>query len=112
MGASYATWRLNDKTVLGLSLTSPFVWKRSVFFQNDAPFDQFPASTLLAGSPPLLGTADVGMDIISVGWKMVWGAPRGSRGLEIDQRFVTVLISVPLRRRHDDVSIMRVLMSS
>jgi long-chain fatty acid transport protein len=24
IGASYATWRLNDKTVLGLSLTSPF----------------------------------------------------------------------------------------
>jgi len=65
IGASY---NMGNNTRLDFSYSH-------VFFQNDVPFDQFPASTLLAGSPPLLGTADVSMDIISVGWKMVWGAP-------------------------------------
>jgi long-chain fatty acid transport protein len=43
-----------------------------VFFEDDVPFDRVGASTLFA-TPHLLGTADVSMDIISVGWKTVWG---------------------------------------
>jgi long-chain fatty acid transport protein len=46
-----------------------------VFFQDNAPFNEIPASTLLAGAPPLLGTADVSLDVISVGWKMAWSGP-------------------------------------
>jgi len=40
-----------------------------VFFENNAPFNRFPDSTLFPG-PALLGTADLDMDIISVGLKM------------------------------------------
>lgn len=40
-----------------------------VFFENDAPFNRVPGSTLFT-APPLLGTADVSMDVISVGLKM------------------------------------------
>lgn len=43
-----------------------------VFFEDDVPFDRVGASTLFA-TPHLLGTADVGMDVISVGWKTIWG---------------------------------------
>ncbi len=43
-----------------------------VFFESNAPFDRVGAAF---PTPPLLGTADVSMDIISVGWKMEWGAP-------------------------------------
>jgi long-chain fatty acid transport protein len=43
-----------------------------VFFQNDAPFDRVTASTLFQ-TTPLLGTADVSLDVISVGYKYVWG---------------------------------------
>ena len=45
-----------------------------VFYENDAPFDRVGASTLFA-TPRLLGTADVSMEVISVGWKTVWGGP-------------------------------------
>ncbi len=41
-----------------------------VFFEDNAPFDRVGASL---PTPPLLGTADVSMDIISVGYKIVWG---------------------------------------
>jgi long-chain fatty acid transport protein len=41
-----------------------------VFFEDDAPFNRVGASF---PTPPLLGTADVSMDIISVGYKVVWG---------------------------------------
>jgi long-chain fatty acid transport protein len=41
-----------------------------VFFEDDAPFNRVGASF---PTPPLLGTADVSMDIISVGYKIVWG---------------------------------------
>ncbi len=41
-----------------------------VFFEDNAPFDRVGASF---PTPPLLGTADVSMDIISVGYKIVWG---------------------------------------
>lgn len=41
-----------------------------VFFENNAPFNRVGASS---PTPPLLGTADVSMDIISVGYKVVWG---------------------------------------
>jgi long-chain fatty acid transport protein len=40
-----------------------------VFFENNAPFNRFPDSTLVPG-PALLGTADLDMDLISVGLKM------------------------------------------
>ena len=41
-----------------------------VFFEDNAPFNRVGASF---PTPPLLGTADVSMDIISVGYKIVWG---------------------------------------
>jgi long-chain fatty acid transport protein len=43
-----------------------------VFFQNDAPFDRVTASTLFQ-TTPLLGIADVSLDVISVGYEYVWG---------------------------------------
>lgn len=43
-----------------------------VFFEDNAPFDRVGSSTQFA-TPHLLGTADVAMDIISVGWKTTWG---------------------------------------
>ncbi len=43
-----------------------------VFFEDNAPFNRVGASF---PTPPLLGTADVSMDIISVGYKVVWGGP-------------------------------------
>lgn len=51
-----------------------------VFFEDNAPFDRVGASTQFA-TPHLLGTADVSMDIISVGFKTVWGgaAPAASQ---------------------------------
>jgi long-chain fatty acid transport protein len=64
IGASY---NMGNNTRLDFSYSH-------VFFQSDAPFDQVPASTLLTGAPALLGTADVSLDIISVGYKIVWGA--------------------------------------
>jgi long-chain fatty acid transport protein len=39
-----------------------------VFYENDAPFNRVPSSTLFT-NPPLLGTADISMDLISVGLK-------------------------------------------
>jgi long-chain fatty acid transport protein len=62
IGASY---KMSAATRLDFSYSH-------VFFQSDAPFDRVTASTLFA-TPPLLGTADVSMDVISVGWKTVWG---------------------------------------
>lgn len=41
-----------------------------VFFEDNAPFDRVGASF---PTPPLLGTADLSLDIISVGYKIVWG---------------------------------------
>lgn len=43
-----------------------------VFFENGAPFDRVGPSTQFA-TPHLLGTADISMDVISVGWKTEWG---------------------------------------
>jgi long-chain fatty acid transport protein len=43
------------------------------FFEDDAPFERSPASTLLAGVPALRGVADLSADIVSVGWKFRWG---------------------------------------
>jgi long-chain fatty acid transport protein len=40
-----------------------------VFFENDAPFNRVPGSTLFVG-PAAIGTADLSMDLISVGVKM------------------------------------------
>ncbi len=37
-------------------------------FENDAPFNRTGSSTLFA-TPNLLGTADVAMDVISIGFK-------------------------------------------
>ena len=39
-----------------------------VFYENDAPFNRVPGSTLFAG-PALTGTADISMDLVSVGFK-------------------------------------------
>ncbi len=40
-----------------------------VFFESDAPFNRVTGSALFV-SPPLIGTADISMDVISVGLKM------------------------------------------
>jgi long-chain fatty acid transport protein len=52
-----------------------------VFFEDDSPFDRQGASTLFA-TPHLLGSADVSMDVISVGWKVVWGGAPTSTPLK------------------------------
>jgi long-chain fatty acid transport protein len=62
IGASY---KLNADTRLDFAYSH-------VFFQNDAPFNRVTPSTLFPPSP-LLGTADVSLDVISVGYKYVWG---------------------------------------
>ncbi len=43
-----------------------------VFFEDNAPFDRVGASTQFA-TPSLLGTADVSMEVLSFGFKTVWG---------------------------------------
>jgi long-chain fatty acid transport protein len=43
-----------------------------VFYEDNAPFDRVGASTLVP-TPHLLATADGGMDVISLGYKYVWG---------------------------------------
>jgi len=58
LGASY---KMTDKTRLDFSYSH-------VFFENDAPFNRVPGSTLFT-APPLLGTADASMDVVSVGFK-------------------------------------------
>jgi long-chain fatty acid transport protein len=66
-----------DSNRVWLSLGGSYDWDKStrldfsyshVFYENDAPFNRVPASTLFAG-PPLLGTADLSMDVFSVGFK-------------------------------------------
>jgi long-chain fatty acid transport protein len=52
-----------------------------VFFEDNAPFDRVGASTQFA-TPHLLGTADVSMDIISVGFKTVWGGSEAPTALK------------------------------
>lgn len=59
IGGSY---RLSDGTRLDFSYSH-------VFFENNAPFDRVTGSTLFA-TPPLLGTADLSMDLVSVGFKV------------------------------------------
>jgi long-chain fatty acid transport protein len=59
LGASY---KMSAKTRLDFSYSH-------VFYENDAPFNRVTASTLFT-TPPLLGTADISMDLISVGFKI------------------------------------------
>ena len=48
-----------------------------IFYEDDAPFTRFPASTLSPGAPPLVGTADVSIDYVSVGWRILLGSHSG-----------------------------------
>ncbi len=59
IGSSY---KMSDGTRLDFSYSH-------VFFENDAPFNRVPGSTLFT-APALLGTADISMDLISFGLKM------------------------------------------
>jgi long-chain fatty acid transport protein len=68
LGASY---KMDDKTRLDFAYSH-------VFYENDAPFNRVTGSTLFA-TPPLLGTADVSMDLISVGLKIDLGEPFPAR---------------------------------
>ena len=45
-----------------------------IFYENDAPFTRFPASTLSQGAPPLVGTADVSIDYVSVSFRLLLGS--------------------------------------
>jgi long-chain fatty acid transport protein len=72
-----------DSDRIWLSIGSSYKWNSTtrldfsyshIFFESDAPFNRVPGSTLFAG-PPLIGTADVSMDIISVGLKIDLGDP-------------------------------------
>jgi len=58
LGASY---KMTEKTRLDFSYSH-------VFFENNAPFNRVTGSTLFP-TPPLLGTADLSMDLVSVGFK-------------------------------------------
>jgi len=52
------------------------------FFEDDAPFSQLPASTLVQ-VPPLVGKANVSVDLISIGWRIHWGgSPYASASLK------------------------------
>ena len=51
-----------------------------IFYEDDAPFERFPASTLLPGSPPLVGTADVSIDYFSVSWRLALGSQDSGAG--------------------------------
>jgi long-chain fatty acid transport protein len=64
LGASY---KMSATTRLDFSYSH-------VFFENDAPFNRVTGSTLFT-TPPLLGTADLSMDVISVGFKIDLGEP-------------------------------------
>jgi long-chain fatty acid transport protein len=44
-----------------------------IFYEDDAPFVRFPASTLLQDTNPLVGTADVSIDYVSVSWRVLLG---------------------------------------
>jgi long-chain fatty acid transport protein len=66
-----------DSNRVWLSLGASYDWDAitrldfsysHVFFENNAPFNRLPPSTSLNG-PPLIGTADISMDVISVGFK-------------------------------------------
>ncbi|HEX9881351.1 MAG TPA: outer membrane protein transport protein [Hyphomicrobium sp.] len=66
-----------DSNRVWLSLGGSYDWDKytrldfsysHVFYENNAPFNRVPASTLFTG-PPLLGTADLSMDVFSVGFK-------------------------------------------
>jgi long-chain fatty acid transport protein len=66
-----------DSNRVWLSLGGSYDWDRNtrldfsyshVFYENDAPFNRVPASTLFTG-PNLLGTADLSMDVFSIGFK-------------------------------------------
>ena len=65
MGASYK---------LSTNCSVDFAYSH-IFYEDDAPFKRFPASALLQGVSPLLGNADVSVDVISVSWRMVLGPP-------------------------------------
>ncbi|HET7852402.1 MAG TPA: outer membrane protein transport protein [Methyloceanibacter sp.] len=43
------------------------------FFEDDAPFERLPAAVQLQSLPPLIGTADVSADVVSVGWRWRFG---------------------------------------
>ncbi len=58
LGGSYD---ITEKTRLDFSYSH-------VFFENDAFFNRVPGSALFT-APPLLGTADLSMDLVSVGFK-------------------------------------------
>jgi long-chain fatty acid transport protein len=68
IGASY---KVNDQTRLDFAYSH-------VFFENDAPFNRVGPLTLFP-TPPLLGTADLAMDLISVGLKIDLGEPFPAR---------------------------------
>jgi long-chain fatty acid transport protein len=62
LGGSY---RLGDGTRLDFSYSH-------VFFENDAPFNRVTGSTLFT-TPPLIGSADLSMDLLSIGMKVDLG---------------------------------------
>lgn len=72
VGASYKT---------GANSSIDFAYSH-IFYEDDAPFSRFPASTLPLGAPPLVGTADVSIDYVSVGWRLLLGAQDSASSLK------------------------------
>jgi long-chain fatty acid transport protein len=60
-----ASWKWSDRETVDLAYNH-------IFYQDDAPFDRVPASTL-GPQVHLLGTMTGSLDIISIGWRMRWG---------------------------------------
>lgn len=67
----------SDHTWLSLGATYKLTASSSIdfayshiFYEDDAPFARFPASTLSPGAPPLLGTTDTSIDMISLGFRL------------------------------------------
>jgi long-chain fatty acid transport protein len=64
VGASY---RLGEDLSIDLAYSHGF-------YEDDAPFERFPAATLLQNAPPLIGEANVSADIVAVSMKWRWGS--------------------------------------
>jgi long-chain fatty acid transport protein len=71
LGASY---KMTEKTRLDFAYSH-------VFFENDAFFNRAPGSALFT-APRLLGTADLSMDLVSIGLKIDLGEPAPLRAAQ------------------------------
>jgi long-chain fatty acid transport protein len=63
-----ATYRWSENISIDLAYSHGF-------FEDDAPFERLPAAVQLQNVAPLIGTANVSADVVSVGWRWRFGGP-------------------------------------